>query len=143
MTLAAGFKFEHPRAGRVSPVFLVSDSRYSTKDGGVARDDGQKIWDLAKNVFAAVARDLQVAQRALATVKKKLAQSPSGSFDALKSILTYSFDKTMLNSALNSHCIVAVMASDGACEWSKPATAESPPDARAHTRDLPPGGEYL
>ena len=33
MTLAAGFKFEHPMAAGVSPVLLLSDSRYSLSTG--------------------------------------------------------------------------------------------------------------
>jgi len=116
MTLAAGFKFEHPKAAGVSPVLLLSDSRYSysLSTGEVYRDDGMKIWTLAKNVFAALAGDVLVAQRALERVKRRLAQSSSGSFDDLKSILKSSFDSTLTDGdPQQPHCILAVMASDG------------------------------
>lgn len=117
MTLAVGFKFEHPEAAGLSPVLLLSDSRYSYSrpTGEVYRDDGKKIWDLAKNVFAAFAGRVHVAQRALERVKTRLAQSPSGgSFDDLKSILKSSFDSTITDDDHQQpHCILAVMASDG------------------------------
>ena len=61
MTLAAGFKFEHPKAAGVSSILLLSDSRYSLSTGEVHRDDGKKIWTLAKNVFAAFAGNVHVA----------------------------------------------------------------------------------
>lgn len=114
MTLAAGFKFEHPKPVGVSPIFLLSDSRYSKGDGEVHRDDGQKIWTLAKNVFAAFAGEVHLAQRALESVRIRLARSPSGSFDDLKDIFTSAFDKTLRDSGPQQpHCIVAAMASDG------------------------------
>lgn len=113
MTLAAGFRFEHPKASGVSPVLLLSDSRYS-RSGEVYRDDGKKICALAKNVFAAFAGNVHVAQRALETVSTRLAQYSSGSFDDLKRVLTSSFDATMIDAEPQQpHCIVAAMASDG------------------------------
>ena len=126
MTLAAGFKFEHPKAAGVSPVLLLSDSRYSLSTGQVHRDDGKKIWTLAKNVFAAFAGNVHVAQRALERVKRTLAQFSSGSLDDLKSILKSSFDSTMVDGAPQQpHCILAVMASDGSSKllYARPGDA--------------------
>jgi hypothetical protein len=128
MTLAVGFKFEHPKAAGVSPVLLLSDSRYSYSlwTGEVYRDDGKKIWALAKNVFAAFAGTVHVAQRALERVTTRLTQSSSGSFDDLKSILKSSFDSTMIDGDRQPpHCILAVMASDGSSKlfYARPSTA--------------------
>jgi hypothetical protein len=128
MTLAVGFKFERPKATGVSPVLLLSDSRYSysLSTGEVYRDDGMKIWTLAKNVFAAFAGDVLVAQRALERVKRRLAQSSSGSFDDLKSILKSSFDSTLTDGdPQQPHCILAVMASDGSSKlfYARPGAA--------------------
>jgi hypothetical protein len=128
MTLAVGFKFEHPKAAGVSPVLLLSDSRYSysRSTGEVYRDDGMKIWTLAKNVFAAFAGDVLVAQRALERVKRRLAQSSSGSFDDLKSILKSSFDSTLTDGdPQQPHCLLAVMASDGSSKlfYARPGAA--------------------
>ena len=126
MTLAVGFKFEHPKAAGVSPILLLSDSRYSLSTGEVHRDDGKKIWTLAKNVFAAFAGNVLVAQRALERVKTRLAQSSSGSLDDLKSILKSSFDSTMIDGdPQQPHCILAVMASDGSSKllYARPGDA--------------------
>lgn len=126
MTLAAGLKFEHRNAAGVSPVLLLSDSRYSLSTGEVYRDDGKKIWALRKNAFAAIAGNVHVAQRALERVTERLAQSSSGSFDDLKSILKSSFDSTMIDGdPQQPHCILAAMASDGSSKlfYARPGAA--------------------
>ncbi|MCH8962549.1 MAG: hypothetical protein IH820_14855, partial [Bacteroidetes bacterium] len=82
MTLAAGFKFEHPKAEGVSPILLLSDSRYSYSSGTPPyRDDGKKVCALAKNIYAVFAGRVLEAQRALADVKECLSFSASGSFE--------------------------------------------------------------
>jgi hypothetical protein len=125
MTLAAGFKFEHPKTAGVSPVLLLSDSRYS-RSGKVYRDDGKKIWAMGKNVFAAFAGTVHVAQRALETARIRWAQCSSDSFADLKSILIASFDGTMRDGdGQPPHCIVAGMAADGSSKlfYAQPAGA--------------------
>lgn len=95
MTLAAGFKFEHPKAQGVSPILLLSDSRYSseTKFGDMTYfDDGKKIYALAENIFAVFAGDALEAQNALAQVKKSLDSMLSGSFEDLKIFFESSFE---------------------------------------------------
>lgn len=114
MTLAAGFKFEHPKAAGASSVLLVSDSRYSLSSGKVYRDDGKKIWTVAKNVFAAFAGNVYKAQCALEAVTKRLTQVSLGSIDDLKRILKSSFESTIKDAdPQQPHCILAAMASSG------------------------------
>ncbi|MEX2142687.1 MAG: hypothetical protein WD894_25760 [Pirellulales bacterium] len=113
MTLAAGYKFEHPKAAGVSPILLLSDSRYS-RGGEPNRDDGKKVWQLATNVFAVIAGDVLTAQRALATVKERLDASFRGSFEDVSVILRSSFESHMMaGNPQQPHCILASMALDG------------------------------
>jgi len=96
MTLAAGYKFEHPKAQGVSPILLLSDSRYSYRlDILPPRDYRKKIYALAMNIGAVFAGNVIEAQRALAQVKKCLTLSSLGSFEDLKNILKSSFDSTI------------------------------------------------
>jgi hypothetical protein len=113
MTLAAGYKFEHPKAGGVSPILLLSDSRYS-RGGRPDRDDGKKVWQLATNVFAVIAGNVLTAQRALAIVKEMLDTSARGSFEDVNVILRSSFESQMrAGDTQQPHCILAAMSPDG------------------------------
>ncbi|MCP3676056.1 MAG: hypothetical protein GY721_00220 [Deltaproteobacteria bacterium] len=113
MTLAAGFKFEHPKAQGVSPILLLSDSRYS-RGTQPYRDDGKKICILAKNIYAAFAGDVLTAQRALARVKEYLALSSSGTFEDLVKILKSSFDSEIIpGDPQTPHCILGAISTNG------------------------------
>jgi len=113
MTLAYGLKFEHPKAQGVSPILLLSDSRYS-KFGQSYRDDGKKVWPLAKNIYAAFAGDVLTAQRALTKVKEQLALSSSGSFEDLRKILKSSFDSEIVDGdPQQPHCILGAISTTG------------------------------
>ena len=115
MTLAAGFKFEHPKAQGVSPILLLSDSRYSYLLGTRRhRDDGKKIIGLARNIFAVFAGNVLEAQRALAKVKDRLALSTSGTFEHLGEILKTSFDSAIATWDIQTpHCLLAGISAKG------------------------------
>jgi hypothetical protein len=145
MTLAAGFKFEHPKAAGLSTVLLLSDSRYSysSASGKSYRDDGKKIWALGKNVFAAIAGKVIVAQRALETVRRRLAQSRPGSFDDFKSILQSTFDATISGvDPQQPHYIIAAMSSGGSAKliYARP---EPPHYALIEREDVAIGWRHL
>lgn len=114
MTLAAGFKFEHPKAEGVSPILLLSDSRYS-RGTQPYRDDGKKVCALAKNIYAVFAGNVLEAQRALAKVKERLSFSASGSFEDLRKILKSSFDSkiTTWDPRQTPHCLLGVISTEG------------------------------
>ena len=72
MTLAAGFKFEHPKAQGISPILLLSESRYSwntTLGDRENYDKGKKLFTLAKNIFAVIAGTVLQAERSLNELK--------------------------------------------------------------------------
>lgn len=106
MTLAAGFKFEQPKAQGVSPILLLSDSRYSSETtfGDMTYiDDGKKIYALANNIFAVFAGDVLEAQNALAQVKKSLDSMLSGSFEDLKKFLNLHLSQKKPNGMIKHH----------------------------------------
>ena len=115
MTLAAGFKFEHPKAEGVSPILLLSDSRYSYSSGTPPyRDDGKKVRALATNIYAVFAGNVLEAQRALAEVKECLSFSASGSFEDIRKILKSSFDsKITIWDSQTPHCLLGVISTEG------------------------------
>ena len=126
MTLAAGYKFEHVRAHGHSPILLISDSRYS-KGERPYRDDGKKLWALAKNIYAVFAGDVLSAQCALTEVKQQLELSSSGGFEDLKNILKSSFDSVFNNrNGQNPHCILGAIAANGnsVLLYAKPVEGE-------------------
>ena len=113
MTLAAGFKFEHPKAEGVSPILLLSDSRYS-RGTQPYRDDGKKVRALAKNIYAVFAGNVLEAQRALAKVKECLSFSASGSFEDIRIILKSSFDSKITTwDDQTPHCLLGVISTEG------------------------------
>lgn len=115
MTLAAGYKFEHPRAQGVSPILLLSDSRYSYRPGTrPPRDDGKKVYTLARNIGAVFAGNVPDAERALDQVKECLALSSSGSFEDLESTLKSSFDSTIATwDDQTPHCLLGAISTKG------------------------------
>ncbi len=117
MTLAAGYKFEHPKAQGVSPILLLSDSRYSwdTKFGDREYyDKGKKLYALAKNIFAVIAGTVLEAERALNKFKKCLALSSSGSFEDLGIFLKSSFDSTITTwDDQTPHCLLGAISTKG------------------------------
>lgn len=115
MTLAAGFKFEHPKAQGVSPILLLSDSRYSyLRATPPHRDDGKKIIALAANIFAVFAGNVLEAQHALAKLKDGLALSTSGTFESLGEILKTSFDSAIATwDTQTPHCLLAGISTKG------------------------------
>jgi hypothetical protein len=130
MTLAAGYKFEHPKAQGVSPILLLSDSRYSYRGPAPThRDNGKKIHALAKNIAAVFAGNVLEAQHALTRVKKSLALSSSGSFEDLRKILKSSFDSEITTwDNQTPHCLLGAISTKGD---SKLFYAE--PDGKSHS----------
>ncbi|MFC1932154.1 hypothetical protein ACFLXU_00785 [Chloroflexota bacterium] len=117
MTLAAGFKFEDPKAQGLSPILLLSDSRYSwdTKFGDREYyDKGKKLHALAKNIFAVIAGTVLEAERALDQFRKCLALSSSGSFEDLGIFLKSSFDSTITTwDDQTPYCLLGAISTKG------------------------------
>jgi len=109
MTLSIGIKLEHPRAHGISPIILISDSRY-TMDNNNYSDDGKKIWQLEKNIAVAFSGDVGLGESAISTLKEQLQLTESGTLDYLKKILKSSFD-SVINPGYeqNPHCILGIV----------------------------------
>lgn len=115
MTLAGGYRFEHPKAQGVSPILLLSDSRYSYRSGTRRhRDDGKKIIALARNIFAVFAGNVLEAQHAFAKVENSLSLSTSGTFEYLAEILKTSFDSAIATwDNQPPHCLLGAISTKG------------------------------
>ncbi len=114
MTLAAGFKFENPKAQGLSPILLLSDSRISYLYGKPPEDDGKKIHALAKNIFAVFAGNVLRAQCALKQFRKCLESASSGSFEDLAKILKSSFESEVtIWDIQRPHCLLGAISTEG------------------------------
>lgn len=115
MTLAAGFKFEHPKAQGISPILLLSDSRYSYPNDKQPPDDlGMKVSALAFNIHTVFAGNVLDAKNAIDQVKECLTLQSSGNFEDIREILKYSFDSTItIWDEQTPHCLLGAISPKG------------------------------
>ena len=109
MTLAAAYRFERPSSGEHA-VMLLSDSRFTL--GSTHRDNGAKLWRLAAGVYAAFAGDVEIAEKSLALLQRKLREEGEVSFEAV-SDLSGDSTRRFARGDRSAHYLVAAALPDG------------------------------
>ena len=89
---------------------LLSDSRFTL--GSTHRDNGAKLWRLAAGVYAAFAGDVEIAEKSLALLQRKLREEGEVSFEAV-SDLSGDSTRRFARGDRSAHYLVAAALPDG------------------------------